>query len=138
MLSSGVFPVHPPPISHRYDARSGPLPDFRGPICTATMYAVIFTSQQSAHTDGYAEMNAAAAEEARTIDGFLFEESSRQPDGFGVSVSYWRDLEAIGRWRNNTLHRVAKEKGRSGWFDHYSIRICKVESEHIVNLNKKP
>lgn len=101
------------------------------------MYAVIFTSQKSDSTEGYAEMNAAAYREATGIDGFLFEESSRQADGFGVSVSYWRDMEAIDRWRNNALHRMAKEKGRSGWFDHYSIRICKVESEHIVNLKEK-
>ena len=99
------------------------------------MYAVIFTSLKSDNTAGYAEMNAEVYREVTAIDGFMFEESCRQADGSGISVSYWRDLDAIDRWRNNALHCVAKQHGRESWFDSYSIRICKVESEKEFNRN---
>lgn len=92
-------------------------------------YAVIFTSQKSPETPGYAEMNAAAFAEATKIEGFLGEEGLRDATGFGVSVSYWASLEAIDRWRHNTLHNVAKQKGKQGWFESYTVRICQVMNE---------
>ena len=56
-------------------------------------YAVIFTSVRTEGDDGYAEMADRMVELARQQDGFLGVESARNE--IGITVSYWRDLEAI-------------------------------------------
>ena len=62
--------------------------------------------------------------------GFLGVESTRGGDGFGITVSYWRDLEAIANWRRHAEHRVAQERGRSDWYAHYELRVARVERAH--------
>lgn len=56
-------------------------------------YAVIFTSVRTEGDNGYAEMADRMVEIARQQDGFLGVESAR--NDIGITVSYWRDLEAI-------------------------------------------
>ncbi len=62
--------------------------------------------------------------------GFLGVESARDGGGFGITVSYWRDLEAIAAWRRHAEHRVAQERGRSSWYAHYELRVAQVERAH--------
>lgn len=88
-------------------------------------YAVIFTSLRNDVDEGYAEMADKMMELARRMDGFLGVESARQ--GLGITVSYWRDLESIERWRNHPEHKSAKELGRSMWYRKYRLRIARVE-----------
>lgn len=59
--------------------------------------------------------------------GFLGVESVRGHDGFGITVSYWETLEAISLWKLHSEHRIAQEMGRSLWYQHYELRISKVE-----------
>ena len=101
------------------------------PTPTPPYYAVVFTSinadtDHTEHTAMYGRM----LELARTYDGFLGIEPARNPDGTGVAVSYWRDLETIGRWARDREHQEAKEKGRRLWYDHFMIRIDKVERDY--------
>ncbi|MDD9905315.1 MAG: antibiotic biosynthesis monooxygenase [Rhodospirillaceae bacterium] len=94
-------------------------------------YAVVFTSI-NADTD-HAEHNTLSErmlELAQGYDGFLGIEPARNTDGTGVAVSYWRDLETIQKWAMDPEHRIAKEKGRTLWYDLYRIRIAKVEREN--------
>ncbi|MCG8692428.1 MAG: antibiotic biosynthesis monooxygenase [Minwuiales bacterium] len=94
-------------------------------------YAVVFTSA-NADVD-HSEHNAMSArmlELARSYDGFLGIEPARNHDGTGVAVSYWRDRETITRWAKDPEHLIAKRKGREVWYDHYMIRIAKVEREY--------
>ncbi|MFI4876927.1 MAG: antibiotic biosynthesis monooxygenase family protein, partial [Blastopirellula sp. JB062] len=63
-------------------------------------YAVIFCSQRTDADDaGYA----AASERMRVLasqqSGFLGMESVRDDGGFGITVSYWRDLDAVAAWK---------------------------------------
>ncbi|MCB9446864.1 MAG: antibiotic biosynthesis monooxygenase [Flavobacteriales bacterium] len=88
-------------------------------------YAVIFTSLRTDVDTDYAATNDHLLELAGEIDGFLGMEAAR--DGLGIAVSYWRDLEAIDKWRKHMDHGVAKQRGRTEWYTHYKIRICKVE-----------
>ena len=90
-------------------------------------YAVIFTAQQSDDLAGYGPMAAAMVETAAEMDGFLGVESTRGADGLGITVSYWRDEAAIAAWKAHARHAVAQKKGREQWYEHYELRVAKVE-----------
>lgn len=91
-------------------------------------YAVIFTSFRTEVDDNYAEMADKMIELARLQDGFLGIEFARNE--LGITVSYWRDLESIKRWKENTDHTIARNKGRKDWYSHYKTRIAKVERDY--------
>ena len=61
--------------------------------------------------------------------GFLGVDSARNPDGLGITVSYWESLDAIADWRRHGEHTVARERGRHDWYEWFRIRICHVERE---------
>ena len=90
-------------------------------------YAVIFTSVRSAVDDGYQATTDRMMQLAATMDGFLGVDTAHE--GIGITVSYWRDLTAIGRWREHAEHRAAQERGRRDWYDAYTIRIARVERQ---------
>ena len=88
-------------------------------------YAVIFTSKRTSETVDYEETAVLMEELASKQEGFLGVESARSE--VGITVSYWESLEAIKNWKDQADHTFAREKGRSTWYSHYSLRICKVE-----------
>jgi heme-degrading monooxygenase HmoA len=90
-------------------------------------YAVIFSSQRTDGDNGYAQTADRMVELAAAQPGFLGVESARGSDGFGITVSYWESVEAISRWRAHAEHRVAQETGKASWYEHYEIRIARVE-----------
>jgi heme-degrading monooxygenase HmoA len=99
------------------------------PIATppAPYYAVIFTSRRSATDKGYDVTAARMIELAAATAGFLGAESVRATDGCGITVSYWTDLDAIRRWRADSEHQAAQQRGRSDWYSAYHVRISRVE-----------
>jgi len=62
------------------------------------------------------------------IDGFISIErfESLTEPGKILSLSLWRDEEAIENWRRIELHREAQSKGRSGIFKDYRLKIAGV------------
>lgn len=88
-------------------------------------YAVIFTSTRTEIEEGYAEMAQKMEELAKQQEGFLGLESARNE--IGITVSYWKDLESIKKWKQNVAHLEAQQKGRSDWYKSYTTRICLVE-----------
>ena len=60
-------------------------------------YAVIFTSIKTKDVEGYDEMANRMIERASKQEGFLGVESASKE--LGITVSYWRDLNAIKKWR---------------------------------------
>lgn len=91
-------------------------------------YAVIFTSTQTDDTEGYSEMAEKMETLARHQEGFIGIESARNT--IGITVSYWKSLEAIKNWKANTEHLFAQQKGREKWYSWYNVKICKVEREY--------
>ncbi len=65
---------------------------------------------------------------AEKQDGFLGIESSR--DEIGITVSYWKDLDSIKKWKVVSDHRIAQEKGYSEWYKSFKVRISKVERDY--------
>lgn len=91
-------------------------------------YAVIFTSSRTAGDNGYQEMAELMVRLASEQDGFLGIESAREQ--IGITVSYWRDLSSIQKWRAHVQHTVARNKGRSDWYSAFKTRIAVVERDY--------
>lgn len=91
-------------------------------------FAVIFTSiRVSGSDDGYGEMAERMEALARAQPGFLGIESARGSDGLGITVSYWATLEEVAAWGRHTEHLLAQKLGREKWYEHYTLRIARVE-----------
>ena len=96
-------------------------------------YAVIFTSiLEDTNTDDYQKMSQAMSDLAIKQDGFLGLESAREQ--LGITVSYWKDLESIQKWKMNISHLHAQKLGKEKWYEYYQIRIAKVEREYAKDL----
>lgn len=91
-------------------------------------YAVIFTTQLSSDQDGYKEMSEKMEELVLQQEGYLGQEFARNE--LGITVSYWKDLESIRKWRMQADHLAAQQLGMEKWYDWYRLRVCKVEREY--------
>lgn len=91
-------------------------------------YAVIFTSRRSGRVDEeYRRTAERMAELAANEPGFLGLETVADADGHGITVSYWESEEAIAAWKANADHRAARLRGRREWYEHYELRVARVE-----------
>lgn len=90
-------------------------------------YAVIFTSHRREGDRGYGQMAERMVRLAANQPGFLGVESVRGADGFGITVSYWANEEAIAGWKAHVEHQPAQEAGKRVWYAHYELRVAKVE-----------
>ena len=67
-----------------------------------------------------------------TIDGFISIErfESIHESGKVLSLSFWRDEEAIAEWRQLEAHRASQAKGRNEIFLDYRLRIAGVVRDY--------
>ncbi|WP_339697740.1 antibiotic biosynthesis monooxygenase [uncultured Marixanthomonas sp.] len=98
----------------------------------SSYYAVIFTSQQTENIEGYDEMAQTMEKLAKQQPGYIGIESAKSQ--IGITVSYWKNLEAIKNWKANLDHQMAQKLGRKEWYTWYKVRICKVEREYEFNM----
>src|ERR1035437_6612060 len=66
--------------------------------------------------DDYLGIAAALRADLDRIDGFISIErfqSLSDPEKI-LSLSFWRDEEAVKNWRNHSKHRMSQAKGRAG------------------------
>ncbi|QID17794.1 antibiotic biosynthesis monooxygenase [Nitrogeniibacter mangrovi] len=90
-------------------------------------YAAIFTSRRTGEDEaGYADMAARLVELATRQPGFIDAESTRGPNGLGITVSYWESEEAIAAWHDVAIHRIAQQLGKERWYADYELRIALV------------
>jgi heme-degrading monooxygenase HmoA len=95
----------------------------------ADMIAVIFEVWPAqGRKDDYLAIAAALRAELEAIDGFISVErfESITEPGKLLSLSFWRDDEAVTAWRNQQHHRASQMKGRSGIFADYRLRVAAV------------
>ncbi|HHS89506.1 MAG TPA: antibiotic biosynthesis monooxygenase [Rhodobacteraceae bacterium] len=100
------------------------------------MIAVIFeVDVDPAHKDTYLEIAAALKASLEQIDGFISVErfQSLSAPGKLLSLSFFRDAEAVARWRNLPEHRAAQEKGRAGIFRGYRLRVAEVMRDYTMD-----
>jgi heme-degrading monooxygenase HmoA len=91
-------------------------------------YAVIFTSIRTEGDNDYNTTADRMVELAELQEGYLGIESARNE--LGITVSYWKDLEAIKKWKMQIDHTEARKKGRLNWYKEFKVRICKVERDY--------
>ena len=97
----------------------------------APYYAVIFSSTLADDAEGYSTMADRMVALAKEQEGFLgVESAARTSEGFGITVSYWRDLESIRKWKAQSEHAAAQKMGRDAWYKNYRLRIARVEREY--------
>jgi len=100
------------------------------------MIAVIFefTPREGRFAD-YKALAEGLADDVRDFDGFIsierFESISNK--GKFVSLSFWRDEEAVRNWRNVQKHREAQKKGRGSIFKSYRLRIAEVRRDYTMD-----
>jgi heme-degrading monooxygenase HmoA len=68
-------------------------------------------------------------------DGFISLErfESITTKGKFVSLQFWRDEEAVRKWRNLQRHREVQAKGRAGIFTSYRLRIASVVRDYTMD-----
>lgn len=100
------------------------------------MIAVIFEVWPSAgQRQTYLDIAASLRPMLDTIDGFISIErfESLSEPGKLLSLSFWRDEEAVARWRNRDAHRDAQRLGRSEVFEDYRLRVVSVLRDYGMN-----
>lgn len=90
-------------------------------------YAVIFTSKRTEGDHGYNAMMEVIAGLSVEQPGYLGRESARTAEGFGVTVIYYKDEASIRAWKQNEKHLAAQRIGKQRWYEHYEMRVAKVE-----------
>lgn len=89
--------------------------------------AVIFSSQRTEGDRGYGRMAERMVELASRQPGFLGVESARDAEGFGITVSYWKDEAAVAAWKADAEHAAAQRLGKDTWYRAFRLRVAKVE-----------
>ena len=93
------------------------------------MIAVIFeVTPAPGRQQEYMQIAGELRPELEKFDGFISIErfSSLSTEGKILSLSFWRDEEAVRRWRNVEQHRLAQARGRGGIFQDYRLRVAAV------------
>ena len=100
------------------------------------MIAVIFEAQlrpdrQAAYLDAAESLRPLLAR----IDGFVAIErfESLTHPGKILSLSYWRDEEAVRQWRNVEAHRRIQGAGRQSILADYRLRVAQVIRDYGMN-----
>ena len=93
------------------------------------MIAIIFEvwpaeGRKAAYLDHAKRLRA----ELEHIDGFISVErfESLTEPGKMLSLSFFRDEDAVARWRNHEQHRATQAAGRGGVFKDYRLRVATV------------
>ena len=93
------------------------------------MIAVIFEVWPDPdHRSAYLDIAAELKPLREQIDGFISVERFKSLTEAGklLSLSFFRDEEAVAAWRNTLDHRKAQAIGRGEYFSDYRLRVCTV------------
>jgi heme-degrading monooxygenase HmoA len=100
------------------------------------MIAVIFEAQpRPGRTDAYLDAAARLRPVLEKMDGFVSVErfESLTTPGKILSLSFWRDEEAVRAWRNVEEHRRIQGAGRQSIFAYYRLRVAAVIRDYGMN-----
>ncbi len=104
------------------------------------MIAVIFeVLPASGQLENYLEHAARLRGELDAVDGFISIErfqSLTDPDRI-LSLSFWRDENAVTQWRNHAHHRATQSAGRNGIFEDYRLRVAAVVRDYTMRERRE-
>jgi len=100
------------------------------------MIAVIFEVWPAkGRKDDYLAIAASLRDDLTRIDGFISVarfQSLTDPDKL-LSLSFWRDEDAVKTWRTDMNHRKGQAQGRAGVFADYRLRIAATIRDYGMN-----
>lgn len=99
------------------------------------MVVVVFeVTMKEGRTQEYFDIAARLKLELEQIDGFISVErfESLGTPGKYVSVSFWRDEEAVRAWREHAEHRLAQEHGKDEVFADFRISVAHVDRQYTL------
>jgi len=100
------------------------------------MIAIIFESKPHPdQRDRYLEAAARLKPLLADQDGFISVErfESLTEPGKLLSISFWRDEEAVAKWRQVEQHRRIQQAGRKSIFADYRLRVAAVIRDYSLN-----
>lgn len=104
------------------------------------MIAIIFEVEPAeGHRQDYLDHAARLRGELEKVDGFVSVErfqSLTNPDKL-LSLSFWRDEEAVAAWRNHRGHRATQAAGRNGIFRDYRIRVVSLVRDYDMKEHRE-
>lgn len=104
------------------------------------MIAVIFEVWPAeGKTDAYLDIAGGLRPMLEDIDGFISIErfESLVEPGKYLSLSFWRDEEAVAAWRRTREHRDAQAAGRGGVFRDYRLRVASVLRDYGMTEHRE-
>ena len=100
------------------------------------MIAIIFEVEPAeGRRDEYLDIAAEMRPLAEQVDGFISVERFQSITNPGklLSLSVFRDEEAVQQWRQLAEHRRAQAKGRGGVFADYRLRVAQIIRDYGMN-----
>jgi heme-degrading monooxygenase HmoA len=99
------------------------------------MIVVVFqVSMREGQEERYFDLAAELRPQLEAIDGFLSVErfASLTTPGKYVSLSFWRDEDAVRRWRAHGEHGVAQALGKREIFADFRISVAQVVRDYTL------
>ena len=93
------------------------------------MLAVIFTAKVNELDDEYAETAVRMRDLALEKYGCTEFIASTEGD-MEIAISYWENEGQIKAWKQNPEHLAAQAKGKSKWYQSYSVKVVEVIREY--------
>lgn len=116
---------HSGAVSSHSEARVTPVEAYEPPY-----YVAVFTTVRTQNQNDYSETEARLEDLVKDLPGYLGMDHAQTPGGLGITVSYFRDADALTEWRTNAEHRAAQKRGRAEWYQSYTLHVAKVERSH--------
>jgi heme-degrading monooxygenase HmoA len=104
------------------------------------MIAVIFeVLPREGRKQDYLDLAAQLRPALEKFDGFISIErfQSLADERKILSLSFWRDEDAVARWRQVKAHRAAQAQGRAGIFADYRLRVAAVLRDYGMTERKE-
>ena len=104
------------------------------------MFLVVFRNRKRADIEeaDYAAEAATMEAMARRQPGFVSFKSYSSDDDEHIALSEWRDEDAALAWRRVTEHSAAQSRGRSDYYEDYTLFACKNPRIHRFSRKDGP
>ena len=104
------------------------------------MFLVVFRNRKRADIDGaaYGAASDLMEDMARRQPGFISFKSYVADDGEVIALSEWEDENAALAWRKVAEHSAAQSRGRSEFYEDYTLFACKNPRIHRFSVKEGP
>jgi heme-degrading monooxygenase HmoA len=48
-----------------------------------------------------------------------------------IAISYWKSMDDIKKWKQNSEHLLAQKLGKEKWYEAYSVEIVEILSSYV-------